>query len=165
MEIKDYFPLFSSLIVIILFIVDRFLSRNIRKKEMERNFYYKVLLEPNLETITIFFDEVEELYEKSSEKLSNTNPELLSTYLSELRVQVELFKTKRRKFESQLIFPIQQRYASSAETLLMALNEIQDNFISDLDLMHFDSDSIIAFSKKLNLEKAKFLSGLFSPLK
>lgn len=163
-NLKDYLPLISSSIVIILFIIDRFISSRIRKKEMERNFYYKVLLEPNLDLITSFFTEIEELYQNSSVKLSNLNEELFSEYLKELRLEVELFKNKRRKFEFHVVFPIQQRYPNGAEGLLSSLDDIQDFYITELDLMHFDSESIVLFNKELHLQKAKFLSNLYKPL-
>lgn len=160
---KDYIPLISSAIVILLFIIDRIIAARIRKKELERNFYYKVILEPNITKISLFFNEIQELYQNSSIKLQNENNKI-SDYLKLLMLEIELFKEKKRDFEFQLIIPIQKRYPTGGSFLSSDLQNLQDYYITQLDLMKFDQESIVTFNRELHSLKANFLSNLYKPL-
>lgn len=161
---KDYLPLISSATVILLFIIDRIVNYGIRKKEVERNFYYKVLLEPNIAEIALFFEDVRELFVSSIARLKDCDDSALSFYLSILRQEVELFKDKKRKFEFQLIYPIQLKHPKGGELLLTAINNIQDFYIGRLDSMKFETKNVIEFNQELYKLKASFLATLYKPL-
>src|SRR5688572_28390168 len=62
---KDFLPLISPAVVILLFIIDRIVAARLRRKEVERNWYLKVLIEPAIEKISEFYNSTTEQHSSS----------------------------------------------------------------------------------------------------
>jgi hypothetical protein len=52
---KDYFTLASPIVVILLFIIDGYINHKLRKREVNRNWYLKVFIEPSILKISTFY--------------------------------------------------------------------------------------------------------------
>lgn len=164
-QFKDYYPLISSAVVILLFIVDRVLSYKIRKKEVERNWYFKVLLEPNLEKINTFFLDVEKQYETSAIKLKDLVSKLShSEYIKTQSLEINSFKEIKRRFELEVIKPIITRYPFMNENISIKTEDLQNYYTVQIDNLKLEQDDINEFSKSLYNVKAEWLDLLYKPL-
>jgi hypothetical protein len=164
-QLKDYYPLISSAIVLLLFIIDRIIGYKIRKKEVERNWYFKVLLEPNLEKINSFFLDVENQYKASALKLKD----LVSVvshgeYINIQSLEINLFKEIKRRFELEVIKPIITRYSFMNENISIKTEDLQNHYTVQIDNLKLDQDDINEFAKDLYNIKAEWLDLLYKPL-
>ncbi len=162
----DYLPLVSPIIVIIIFVIDRLINSSIRAREIERNWYLKVLIEPNLENISSYYNNNELLYQKSSVLLEENL--LTLSHPEYLRVKAQQsggFQTAKRKFEIDVIDPIRVLYPSVALTLTETLLNLEDKFTKYLDSESIVEDKIVQFNKFNSANRAEFLSVLYQPIK
>lgn len=165
MSFKDYFPLISSAVVILLFIFDRFLGYKIRKKELNRNWYFKVLLEPKLESIDGFFVEVEKKIKSSIKDLKKIDFDNdKETYITSQLNHIDGFKEIKRKFELEVLKPILSRYTKINVELINLVNDIENDFTTEIDSLLIKDFDIIDFTKKLYENKAILLDVLYKPL-
>jgi hypothetical protein len=163
---KDYVPLISSSVVITLFIIDRVLSARIRKKEIERNWYLKILIEPTLDKISAFYKSASEQYRDSFERLQNSigKSKTVTEYLDDVALEIGKFQTLKREFESDVVFPIQMMYSEVGTQLT--------NLLLDFEDFHNESFSTSTFTEierkdvidRLNLNRSLFLKTLYDPL-
>ena len=63
---KDVVPVVGPIVVIVLFIIDRILGFYLRKREIERNWYLKVLIEPSISKISAFYKSATDGYKVSA---------------------------------------------------------------------------------------------------
>jgi hypothetical protein len=84
---KDYLPLLTVFVTLTLFIIDRLIAISVRRRDVQRNWYLKVLIEPNISGINEFFDKVAGAYESSSKVLQQSEGIPHSEYTS-LKAQV-----------------------------------------------------------------------------
>ncbi len=164
-QFKDYYPLISSAIVLLLFIIDRIIGYRIRKKEVERNWYFKVLLEPNLEKINSFFFDVENQYKSSAIKLKDLVSVVSnSEYINTQSLEINLFKEIKRRFELEVIKPIITRYTFMNENISIKTEELQNHYTVQIDNLKLEQEDINDFSKDLYNIKAEWLDLLYKPL-
>lgn len=165
MSFKDYFPLISSAVVILIFIFDRVLGYKIRKKELNRNWYFKVLLEPKLESIDSFFGNVEKKMKSSIKDLKKINFDYdKENYINSQLYHIENFKEIKRKFELEVLKPILARYTKINIELINLINNIENDFTIEIDSLLIDNFDLIEFTKKLYENKALLLDVLYKPL-
>jgi len=164
MHLKDSLPLLSSLVVIILFIIDRWLGYSIRKKEIDRNWYFKILLEPNLKKIDKFFLDIETLYSTSSLNLKSAISFSHEEYKDILRNEFRLFKEKKRKFELEVIKPIDCRYSKTGAEMYSKIRKLDDYYINRLDSLKFDLEDIEETEREIYNYKANWLDCLYGPI-
>lgn len=162
LSLKDYFPLISSSIVIILFIIERFLSYRIRRKERETNWYYKVFIDPNIEKINSFFDDTKQIYVESSKKIKSNLA--LSNILDYKSHEMGKFQTLKRDFENDILLPIISSYQEIGNSLTEELLNLEDVYTECMDKIHGDETYQSEFSKKLSEKKAHFFKMLFKPI-
>ncbi|HLN94300.1 MAG TPA: hypothetical protein VK183_01600 [Flavobacterium sp.] len=165
MAAKDYFPLFSSSVVIALFIVDRILVRFNRKKENDRNWFFKVHLEPNLTRINEFFLKVEENTLTSAGVLKTFNSSDLSSFLSVLTHEISIFKSEKRKFELEVLAPLRARYPKESGTLYRDVQDLEDTITSFLDSLDYSEDAVNDMVNSIYQTKAVLLENLYQPTK
>jgi hypothetical protein len=69
LDITKYFTLIAPMVVILTFIANAFITYKLRKSEVKRNWYLKVLIEPNLKILNQFYIDTVDLLNKSCEDL------------------------------------------------------------------------------------------------
>ena len=161
---KDFIPLISSIVVICLFIIDRIIGFYLRKKEVERNWYLKVLIEPEINKISIFYKDTFEGYKASAEFLKISNQKPHNDYISLKSIEFGKFQSLKRELEAEVIFPIQIRYPNVGESVTEELRNLEDHFTSCLDSELFSEDNIKQFQLYIAKNRAFLLKKLYSPL-
>ena len=161
---KDILPLVSPIVVIILFIIDRIIGFKLRRKEVERNWYLKVLIEPCIDKISTFYKNILDEYKSSSHILSTTNQKFQTKYINIKAKEFGKFQSLKRELELDVIFPIQMRYGDVGEDILEQLRNLEDQFTSSLDNKKFSEDDIIQFHLFVAVNKANLLNYLYAPL-
>ena len=134
----------------------------LRRKELSRNWYMKVIVEPSLEKIQFFFDNVHTTYETSANTLLNS-PEL--GYVDLLTEEIRKFHKVRRKFEFDVILTIQSTNPEIAEHVMELVRTIDDIYIKALDSKQFSPEEIATFQNNTMTYKARLLNALFIPLR
>ncbi|WP_456313545.1 hypothetical protein [Pseudomonas shirazensis] len=165
LSFKDYFPLISSAIVIVIFIFDRALGYNIRQKELNRNWYFKVLLEPKLDAIDDFFNDVERHIKKANKDLNKIDfNSAKANYIKCQLTNIDDFKEIKRKFELQVLKPIYSRYSDINTDLNSVVDNIVNEFTEEVDGHLLAKFNFNDFSKKLYENKIILLDLLYKPL-
>ena len=162
---KDWFQLASPIVVLLLFIVDRIIGHNLRKKEIERNWYLKVLIEPAIPKISEFYKQTIESYKSSALLLNSNSTSPHNDYISLKSQEFGKFQLLKRELEAEVVFPIQMRYPKVGGELTTSLLNIEDEFTSSLDRQLFSETNIKDFQIKLANNRASFLTQLYSPLR
>lgn len=162
---KEYIPLISPIIVVILFGIERVLSFHIRKREIERTWYYKVLLDPTLEKIDMFYSETIDLFISSCSLLDKSQDIPHSSYISIKSSEIGNFQKIKRTFDSNIVTPIIIRYPDTGNKLQNYLLDLEDLFSSSLDLKKFTEEDIEEFILKVSSAKAIWLNTLYEPIK
>lgn len=161
---KAFFPLLSPVVVIILFGIERFLSYGIRKKEIERNWYYKVLIDPSLLTINKFFSDADDLFRKSFTTLGASKELPHSEFMSLKSREIGSFQIVKRKFDFDIVTPIYYQYPVTGGKLQAILLDLEDAFATNIDQELFTEDDMDRFSSRVSDFKANWFATLYEPL-
>lgn len=162
---KDYFPLLSPIVVILLFSFERILSYNIRKREIARTWYYKVLIDPSLQKINDFFQLTQNYYVSSCKTLSASNNLPHADYNSLRSSEIGKFQQAKRAFDIDVVTPINHRYPKIGEMLQNKLMDLEDKFSTGIDKELFSQDEIDAFLDKVSEARAIWLNILYEPIR
>jgi hypothetical protein len=159
-------PLLSSIIVIVLFIIDRAIGARSRRKEVERNWYLKVLIEPSIAKISIFYRGVYENLGNSFDLLKTAHSvETHAIYLDLVAKEIGKLSTLKREFEGEVIMPIQGRYPITGGRLTGILLTLEDQFSDFLNSTNLESQEKEDFSRTINSSRSLFLNILYEPIK
>lgn len=164
-NLKELLPLVSPVIVIILFIIDRIIGFKLRRKEIERNWYLKVLIEPGISKISDFYKKSFEFYSSSANLLKASSTLSHADYNVLKAQEFSKFQSLKRELEAEVIFPIQIRYPDVGKNLTELLLNIEDTFTSSLDREEFSEEKIKDFQIYIARNRAELLTCLYFPLK
>jgi len=164
MDWKTLIPLVSPIIVVLLFLIDRVIGFKLRKREAERNWYLKVLIEPCIQKMTTFYKETLECYKTSSTVLKNSNNLPHADYISIKSREFGKFQIIKRDTEAEIFTPIQLTYPYVGKSISENLRNIEDEFTTCLDQEKFSDEAIADFQMKLATNKAIMIKHLYSPL-
>lgn len=160
-----YIPLVSPIVVILLFLIDRVIGFYLRKREIERNWYLKVLIEPGISKISAFYKATNEMYAKSAEMLfQNSATVAHDKYLTLKSQEIGKFQSHKRELEAEVIFPILMRYPEVGDHLTNTLLNLEDCFTTALDKGLYSEQEIKDFQSKVASNRALLLTNLYSPL-
>lgn len=161
---KDFVPLISPIVVIILFIIDRIIGYNLRKKETDRNWYFKVLLEPSIEKITLFYKNTNSSYALAAKHLEERR-NVPHTEFTRLKAhQFFIFQDSKRELEAEVIQPISARYQFVGNSLTLILQDLEDAYTKSIDEEKFSEEEINIFKLLAFTNRAILLNELYSPL-
>ena len=93
--INDFSNLIQIIVVVLIFGGERYYEYHFRKKELIKEWYYKIFIDPNLEKIELFFKSVKEEFEKSQQHLKSISYHihvLLMILLKRWLLQMENFR-------------------------------------------------------------------------
>lgn len=161
---KDFFTLASPIVVVIIFIIDRLINYKLRKKEIQRNWYLKVLIEPSINNISKFYTFTYEQYVSSSIFLSAQMLKSHNSYNSAKSIEFGKFQARKREFEAEVVFPIQLCYHKISVDTTSVLQELEDLFTSMLDQEKFSKSDIDFFQNFAANNRSNFLQILSLPI-
>lgn len=161
---KDFIPLISPVIVIIIFVIDRIIGFILRKKEVERNWYLKVLIEPCLTEISSFYDNVLNNYKTSCDLLRANSQKPHNEYTHLKSKEFGKFQQCKRELEVNVIIPIQSRYNDVGEKILEELRNLEDLYTTSLDQEKFSEEDIQKLYFHIASNRALFLNHLYLPV-
>jgi hypothetical protein len=143
----------STTFVVILFIIGRILDGYIKSKEIRRNWYQKVIIDPNISKVDQFYKDVLIQANQSIQYLVANVTLPHNDYLTAKRNEMEKFKVIKRSFEFEFILMVQTNYPEIASHLSEHLRGIEDCVTTCLDknnlaLTDFDELEISVISQK-----------------
>lgn len=178
-------PYIGAIAVFFSLIVNNFVSSIFRKRDVQRNWYLKVLIEPNIKLINEFYEKVGIEYRKSIDVLSKSK-NIESTQLTRIKsTQIGKFQKVKRAFENNFIRLITLSYGNTqlsfgdelkkvildleeeknlSEELTNIILDLEDFYTELLDYSS-DDDTIERFENKLTVNKANLIKVLFRPLR
>ena len=162
---KEYFPLIGPCIVILLFALERVLSYKIRKREIERTWYFKVLIDPSLSKMNDFFSDVQKVYLEASSSLSGSKTLPHTEFTSLKSTKIGEFQKVKRIFDTDIIPPINKRYPTVGSKLQNILLDLEDCFSSSIDAELFSDDDVSVFHEKVCEMRAIWLNILYEPIR
>jgi hypothetical protein len=163
--LKDFAPFISSVIIILIFIYDRKTAYDLRKKELDRTWYYKVLLEPNLEKLDAFFKDI-----KASITSSFTNLNILDydtnrvVYIKAQLLEIEKIKNIIREFELDVLQPIYSKYPTINNEINLKIEVINDEIVNEIGASFLNNFNDEAFLQSIYNHKSSLLNLLYKPL-
>src|SRR5262245_13529916 len=101
--LKEYAPLISPVVLILLFIIERIIGAQLRKKQVRREWYFKVIVEPSLKSIHDFFQSASTSMKASIDTLVQGQATPHNQYLTLKATQIGAFQTLKRSFDIQFI--------------------------------------------------------------
>lgn len=165
-SLKDYAPFISSLVIIFIFIYDRRTAFILRKKELDRTWYYKVLLEPNLKKIDIFFNDIKDNVKVSLTELDPISFETNRQFYIKIQLlEIEKIKNIIRLFDLDVLQPICQKHPSIQNKISLIIENINDKTVDEIGksfLRNYDEEK---FLKSIYNDKVSLLNLLYEPLK
>jgi hypothetical protein len=135
----------STTIVITLFIIGRILDGYIKSKETRRNWYQKVIIDPNISKVDKFYKDILDQSKSSIYFLIDNVSLPHNDYLAAKTNEIEKFKIIKRAFEFEFILMVQTNYPEIADKLSEHLRGIEDCVTVCLDknqLAHADFDEL-----------------------
>lgn len=151
----------SPTCLVIIFIIERYISFRYRKKDTERSWYFNVIINPNTEKISLFFSALHEQFKNSSEILSKSTNKKHNQYINAKRTEIGKFQEIKRNFEFDVLLPIVYKYPITGNELTAILNQIEDDFTKQIDANPIDTEFFI---QQLSMHKAKWIGLLFQPI-
>lgn len=163
-SIKDWLPLLSIGLTLGIFVYDRMLAARIRHREVHRNWYLKVLVEPNLARINEFYSNIEGSFEEAARVLSGAVNLSHQEYRSLKLHQNERFTDAKRLLEANLLYPLRPQFPLLVEGVDQLFISLFDEFTGRLDKEAFTNEDVKDFHTAARENKGQLLYLLYLPL-
>lgn len=163
-HLKEWFPVLSPIVVITLFIIDRIIGYYIRKKENDKTWYFKVLLDPSISKISEFYKSTNAKYSIAVDDLILNKSISHDMYLKLKQSHFNNFQELKREFEAEVVSPITYRYPYIAENITSTLHSLEDSFTTSLDIDDLKKGNTQAFMVVSSESRALLLNMLYTPL-
>ena len=162
--IFDYFPLISSLVVILLFILDRIIAAKIRQREIARNWYLKILIEPNLDLINAFYTSAYANLEAAVNELIASRNLGHTQFLALVTAKTGLFLADKRRFEFDFIYLVGSYNSTVALELNASLRLLEDIVNETLGATDHTSLDMTTIKNRIHTARAGFYSAIYKPI-
>lgn len=162
---SEILSLIATIIVILLFGIERYLNHKANIEDLDRTWYYKILIDPNLEKINIFFDDVIKHYFDSAEFLFLSSSEPHDEFIKLKAYKIGAFQELKRSFEIDLTTPILKKYKDTGDKLNLILINLEDEYTVTLDNSTNSKDEKDNFKIKCYILKAEWLDALYEPIR
>ena len=162
---KFYPAIISGSIIILLFIVGRVLDRFIKSREIRRNWYQKVIIDPNIQKLNAFYSEL-----LSQSKISINNlvaiqsTSVFNDYIAAKATEMNKIKDIKRSFEYEFVYLVQTNFPEIAEELAEHIRNIEDTITGCLDKTALNANHYFELEKDINSKKHCIYSILYQPL-
>jgi hypothetical protein len=161
----DILPtLISSLIIILVFVLERFYHAKFTKAEIYRTWYLRVIIEPNLNNIENFFSSVIANYNESFDIIRTNTTLPHDEFLILKATEITKFQNIKNSFEFSFTILIANTYPQVGREIDKIIMEIQDSFTANINEIEQGFDNRENYSRSIVTYKAALLQTLFSPL-
>lgn len=138
-----------------------------KRKEIDRQWYLNVIVNPNLELVNSFFEETKLMCVESTRLLDSLNGSKINDYKTTKAIRIKLFKDKLRTFEYDFIYIVKSYSNNLSEQLMDSNRELEDQVLNFIDNIinvegKVDDEQLI---QKISTSKAKFYYYLNMPIK
>lgn len=159
--------IFSGCIVVSLFIVGRLLDRAIKSKEIRRNWYQKVIIDPNIIKLNKFYSDVLIQLCKSIEHLEacQTNKMPYMDYLDEKAKEGSKLKELKRAFEFEFVMLVQANFSEIGDELANYLLDFEDVVMKYIDKAAVNKMDFVGAEREIATQKNGMYRILYEPLK
>lgn len=156
----------SGTIAIFLFFIGRLLDTFLKSKEQKRNWYLKVIIDPNIEKLNNFFSSSLIQFKSTLEELKNKSNIGHNDYLTLKTEEFGKFSSLKRDFEFEFINLIGINYSEIEQEIICLINNLDDNYKTSLDnIDNNTSEEILKkFEKQLYKCKTDLIAMLYKPL-
>lgn len=155
----------STLVVVIIFIIGRYFELKIRKREIERNWYFKVIIEPNINKIDIFINEAFGTIKDSVKTLIQAKTEKsYDEYIGIKSIEFGKFQELLRKFKLDFVIIVQDSYPVLTFELSSFLMNIEDSTTNILDKENLTVSDYYEIEKTIKKYKSDLLILLHKPI-
>jgi len=151
---------------VLLFVISRKFEIKLLRKELKVNWYYKIIIEPNIHKIDDF---IKELYKSIKKSINLLERDYASIPHKDFVIKkAELLEENQkitRKFENDFVLLVQGNFPEISEELTSFLLNIEDIVKNNLDLdkekgtLNFDH-----IEKEINLQKNALVQILYKPI-
>jgi hypothetical protein len=159
-----YGPVITASVVIFLFIVERFYAAWLRKRDRRKDWYLKVLVEPNLKLINKFFEDCIESLQKSMDDLKSSDSQTHQEFKKTRAKSVFDFQDIKRKFEFEFLYLVKPFDYKLSEALNNVILKMEDFFTSTIGSEDYSSFENANLARTLQQHKSEFYQFLYTPL-
>lgn len=159
--------LVSGCIIVLLFVVGRLLDRAIKSKETRRNWYQKVVIDPNISRLNKFYADLIIQLRESTDSLTASQVANMpyKNYLDEKAKEGAKFKEIKRSFEYEFVYLVQANFSEIGDSLSSHLLELEDILMTHIDKPNYSSDDFLVCERKIALHKSQIYRILYEPIK
>ena len=159
--------IFSSIILILLFIIGRVIDSKLKGRETRNNWYMKVILEPSIQKLDDFYTDILKSINGSINTLSKAQAGNMSynDYLALKAKEIGNFQAIKRKFEFSFIDIVKVNCPEIADELSDNVRSIEDTVTNHLDKQIMSIVQYDLVEIEINKTKPQLLKLLYEPLK
>lgn len=156
----------SASIVVALFIAGRILDSVLKSNEIRRNWYQKVIIDPNIGKLNTFYSDIIIQIKVSLETLVDSKGSLLfDNYIATKATEINKIKEIKRVFDYEFIQLIQTNFPEIAEELSEHLRDLEDCISTYLDKQDLAKEHFVQIEKDVVSKKHCIYGILYKPLK
>ena len=162
-DINNFSGIIEIIVIILIFGGERCYEYYFKKKELRKEWYYKIFIDPNLVKIEDFFESAKENFQKSQKHLeANSKKMSHSDFVREATVVKGEFQKMKRRFEKEVISPISFSNKDISEELTKILQDLEDFYTENVDKVESKKEN--SFDNTLVIAKIKVYQELFKPI-
>lgn len=165
--LDDMLPtIISTFFVVLIFVFGHWLDSKIRKGNIKREWYFRVIIEPNISKIDKFIDNVFITLNNSIDVLiiSKTS-DTYEVYLDKKSLEFGEFQKMKRLFEFDVLSFIKANNPEIQYNLTKFLLDLEDSTTNILDSENLKEDDIELIENEIRKYKTELLILLYKPLK
>lgn len=165
-EMSKILPtIISTIIVITIFIIGRILDGEIKSKEIRRNWYQNIIINPNINKLELFYTDILNAINNSTDILIQSKSRIsFEEYLSLKSTEIGKFQSIKRNFEFEFIFLVQTNFPEIAEELSEHIRKIEDKVTIYIDDENISIDKQDNFNSEIKVLKNEIFGILYKPL-
>lgn len=154
----------ASSIVVLLFILGRRLDNSIRYEEVKRNWYLKVVIDPNISKVEEFYKYILASINSSISILVDLkSTESFDNYLLDKTKEIGKFQTIKRRFELEFIALVKTNYPEVSIEIEEILRNLEDKVTTCLDNDHLSTEHFSKLESELSSTKYDLYRILYKP--
>lgn len=155
--------LLSELSIILIFFIGYWIDRRIRRQNISREWYYTVIIQPNLGRIDKFYKSIKLSFETSTNLLLDSKGLPHEEYLDLKSEEIRKLQVVRNEFEFEFISLVSAFNLLLYNDIINCINQL-DSLSSILDSDELSKESIKRAAEILRTHKSSLLTVLYRPI-
>lgn len=157
--------LIKVLVVLILFIIGRNFDAKIRKEQIIRNWYFKVIIEPNLNIVDDFLKNSLLSIQTSIDLLiKGSTKKTMDEYVNLKSTEISKFSSIKREFEFNFVEIIRANHNNIANEIVVLLQKLEDDIGNTFDNDKLNKEDVELLEKKVRDFKTELFKVLYKPI-